>query len=162
MPPARRSPRRFACSPLKKATLDGIATFGSATAQAWLITAYRPDAGDPTASLRIAKSLAENFPVSAFEGPPGVGGTERLLQVALQDENAGEPQHASGSFQEGLAFKWTFDCPRLKPNAGWRRRPGNENLRAGPGEQIPPLEAVFRLPEDSRPLRGMLDGYPDK
>lgn len=146
--------------PLKRAELPGAAAFGMVKGPAWLVIAYRPDGGIPTASLLVNESLIEAFPVDAFEGPEGIGGTRSLVQVALQDDGPSKSVHVGGAFLDSDIFEWLFAPPKEELER-WLAAAGKEIkiYVLDPADESRRLEAVFSLPEDTQPLRDMLGGY---
>lgn len=146
--------------PLKWAELPGKAVFGNVTDPARLRIAYRPDGGVPTASLLISASLIKAFPVDAFEGPEGIGGEQRLVQTALQDGGPVKSLYVGGAFLDSDIFEWLFVLPKEEIQR-WLAATGKEMkiYVLDPADKSRCLEASFTLPEDARPLRGMLQKY---
>ena len=150
----------YQTNPLKRADLPGTAAFGDITGPARLSIAYRPDGGIPTASLLIARPLSEAFPVDAFEGPEGIGGTQLLLQVALRDGLPLKSVYVGGSFRDSDTFEWLFVLPKEEIQR-WLAATGHELkiFVLDPADESRRLEASFTLPTDARPLRDMLGEY---
>ncbi len=144
-------------NPLKRATLEGTATFDGAQGRAWLVFSCRADAGAPTVALWIDKATAERFPVDDFEGPGGLGENVRLVRVRVDNTGMSRAFFSSGSRQEKGAFEWSFGPGRDQP-ARWLKAAG-KTLRVqvrNPARTPGVLEAVFILPTRDQPLRDVV------
>ena len=150
----------YQTNPLKRAELPGAAIFGNVKGPARLVVAYRPDGGIPTASLLINEPLIKAFPVDVFEGPEGIGGAQRLVQVGLRDGAPLQSVYAGGAFLASDTFEWLFVLPKAEIQR-WLASTGKEMkiYVLDPEDKSRRLEASFILPEDTRPLRGMLGDY---
>jgi hypothetical protein len=107
----------------------------------------------------IFRSLGLTFNVDAFEGPPGAGQKEKLMEVTL-DHSRPELYNFSGYYVESDQFVFS-----LQPSAAQMRQlisksASNEPLliRVRPADgRGSPLEFTFTLPKDNTAARTAME-----
>lgn len=156
-PPGWKITQPHPDNPSKTATLAGTAQFGNYQSPATLTVTCRPDAGMPTATLRVEKTVASRFPVSDFEGPGGIGEKARLVQIHIARQNLTRSYNSTGSRQENDSFEWTFEPQKSEFNRWLKATDKTMTVNVvKPAKQGTTLQARFLLPADNKQLADLI------
>jgi hypothetical protein len=147
----------YADNPLQQALLAGHMQFANDKRDAELqLECRKPEA----ARINVLfPSVGLAFDLDPFEGPPGIGQKEKLMEITV-DQSPPKNYNFSGYYAESDRFAFSLALPaadmtRLVSNAT-TKEPLRIRISPANGKGSP-LEFSFRLPSDNGPARAMVD-----
>jgi hypothetical protein len=142
---------------LQQASLSGKARHANLQREAQVQLECRKPG--PARINLMLRSLGLTFKIDPFEGPPGIGQKEKLMEVTL-DHSRPELYNFSGYYVESDQFVFSLQPTAAQMRELVAKSASNEPLlvRVSPADgKGSPLEFVFTVPADNAPAKAAME-----